>query len=310
MLAEPAPAAGAPTGSAPRPPEAPEPGPHPAARLSAALVAVGAAILAWMVWRYFVDTYAGQMVDRAAFDGAANGQGTLWGVARPVLEIVSVAFVVAGLGTAVGIALVRRRWGLAVQVVVLVAGANITTQLVKHTLLGRENLIGGWTAENSLPSGHTTVAASVAVAVLLVVPRAARPVVALLGCAYTVLTGVSTLVGQWHRPSDVVAAVLVVLAWGGLVLVFTPRSALDPVGRTSSGAAVVASLLGLGATLAGVVALLALRATPATWDTTAAQEVTAYAGGVAGVVAVSAGVFALLLLLRQATARPRSSHAR
>ena len=30
---------------------------------------------------------------------------------------------------------------------------------------------------------------------------------------YTTATGISTLIGQWHRPSDVVAAVLVVLAW-------------------------------------------------------------------------------------------------
>ena len=55
---------------------------------------------------------------------------------------------------------------------------------------------------------------------------------------------------------------------------------------------------------AGLAAALALRATPATWDTTAAQEVTAYAGGVAGVLAVSAAAFAVLLLVRQSTARP------
>ncbi|MBN0039456.1 phosphatase PAP2 family protein [Cellulosimicrobium cellulans] len=244
------------------------------------------------------------MLERAAFDGAVTGQGELWRVAEPVLDTVSVAFVVGGLGAAMGIALLRRRWGLAVQVAFLVVGANVTTQLVKHSLLGREELIGGWHWENSLPSGHTTVAGSVAAALLLVVPRAARPLVAVLGGAYTAATGVSTLVGQWHRPSDVVAAVLVVLAWAALVCAFTPRSALDPGAGASPGSTVMAVLLLLGAGAAGVAAALALRATPATWDTTAAQEVTAYAGGVAGVLAVTAAAFAVLLLVRQSTARP------
>ncbi|MCB7135271.1 phosphatase PAP2 family protein [Cellulosimicrobium marinum] len=273
-------------------------------RVAAALVAVAAAVLGWMVWRYFVDTYAGQMAERAAFDGATNGQGRLWSVAKPVLDTVSLTFVVAGLGAAMGIALLRRRWGLAVQVAFLVVGANVTTQAVKHVLLGRENLIGGWTADNSLPSGHTTVAGSVAAAVLLVVPRGWRPLVAVLGGGYTAATGISTLVGQWHRPSDVVAAVLVVLAWGALVCAFTPRSALDPGAGTSPGSTVTAVLLLLGAGAAGAVALWALRATPATWDTTTVQEASAYAGGVAGVVAVTAAAFAVLLLVRQATARP------
>lgn len=275
-----------------------------APRVVAAAVAVGAAVLAWMVWRYFVDTYAGQMAERAAFDGAVNGQGPLWAVAEPVLDTVSVTLVVVGLGAAMGIALLRRRWGLAVQVAFLVVGANVTTQLVKHDLLGRENLIGGWTADNSLPSGHTTVAASVAAALLLVVPRTARPLVAVLGGAYTAATGVSTLVGQWHRPSDVVAAVLVVLAWGALVCAFTPRSALDRGAGGSPGSVVTGVLLLLVSAGASAAALWAYRSTPATWDTTTAQEATAYVGGVAGVGAATAAVFAVLLLVRQSTGRP------
>jgi membrane-associated phospholipid phosphatase len=283
-----------------------QPGPtaRVAPRVVAGLVAVAAAALAWAVWRFFVDTYAGQMLERAAFDGAVNGQGPLWTLGEPVLDTVSVTFVVVGLAAAMAIAVVRRRWGLAVQVGFLVVGANVTTQAVKHVLLGRENLIGGWTAENSLPSGHTTVAASVAAALLLVVPRAARPLVAVLGGAYTAAIGVSTLVGQWHRPSDVVAAVLVVLAWGALVCAFTPRSSLDPRAGASPGSVVTAVLLLLGAAASGVVALWTMRATPATWDTTTAQEATAYLGGVAGVAGVTAGAFALLLLVRQSTARP------
>lgn len=305
--ARPGPTAGPGPAARPGPTAAPGPTARVAPRVAAGLVAVVAAGLAWAVWRFFVDTYAGQMLERAAFDGAVNGQGPLWTLGEPVLDTISLTFVVGGLAAAVAIAVVRRRWGLAVQVGFLVVGANVTTQAVKHVLLGRENLIGGWTAENSLPSGHTTVAASVAAALVLVVPRRARPLVAVLGGAYTAAIGVSTLVGQWHRPSDVVAAVLVVLAWGALVCTFTPRSSLDPRAGSSPGSTVTAALLLVGAAVAGVVALWTMRVTPATWDTTTAQEATAYLGGVAGVAAVTAGSFALLLLVRQATARPHAA---
>jgi hypothetical protein len=45
------------------------------------------------------------------------------------------------------------------------------------------------------------------------VPPAARALVAGLGTFATGLTGLSTIVAGWHRPADVAAALLVVLAW-------------------------------------------------------------------------------------------------
>ena len=278
-----------------------------AARAAASLTALVAVVLAWQVWSYFVATEEGQLLDQTAIRGADYGQGALWSLASPVLDVVSVSFVVLGLGTAMGIALLRRRWGLAVQVAFLVVGSNVTTQLVKK-VLDRPDLIGTSNG-NSLPSGHTTVAASVSVALLMAVPRRSRPVVALVGGAYTAATGVSTLVGEWHRPSDVVAAVLVVLAWGALVLAFTPGSALDelPAGRSGAypGSVAVSVLLLVGGVLAALGAVWCLREVyPAAWRMTDLAETTAYVGGALGVVAVTAVSFALLLLLRQATSRP------
>ncbi|WP_265520355.1 phosphatase PAP2 family protein [Oerskovia flava] len=288
----------APTGTSPGA------GPSVVARVVAVLTALVAAVGVWVLWRYFADTFEGQQLERLAFDGAVYGQGRLWQLAEPVLDVVSVTFLVAGVGAAMLIALLRRRWGLALQVAFLVVGANVTTQLVKHSLLGRENLIGGWDSGNTLPSGHTTVAASVSAALLLAVPRPARPLVAVLGAGYTAATGVSTLVGQWHRPSDVVAAVLVVLAWGAMVCAFTPSSALDVDAGSAPGSAIVGVLLLLGAAASGAVAVWSLqRVYPASWSSPDADQVTAYLGGAAGVVAVSAAAFALLLLLRQATGR-------
>lgn len=277
-------------------------------RVAAGLTALAAAVLVWQVWAYFVVTETGQSLDQAALRGSDYGQGTLWTLAEPVLDVVSVSFVVLGLGAAMGIALLRRRWGLAVQVAFVVVGSNVTTQFLKKSVLERPDLIDAWGA-NTLPSGHTTVAASVAAALLLAVPRGARPVVAVLGGAYTAATGISTLIGQWHRPSDVVAAVLVVTAWTALALAFTPSSALDqvPAGRRGGypGSIVVAVLLVLVGVVAALGAAWCLREVyPAGWGMSDLAETTAYVGGALGAVAATAVSFAVLLLLRQATSRP------
>ncbi|MCA5892176.1 phosphatase PAP2 family protein [Isoptericola sp. NEAU-Y5] len=286
------------------------PQPRTAPRVVAGVVAVLAAVSVWLTWRFFVDTAAGQSFDELAFAGASFGQGRLWRVAEPVLDIVSVAFVVAGVGAAVLFAVMRRRWVLALQVAVLVGGANVTTQVLKHSVLARPDLIEGWNGPNTLPSGHTTVAASVSVALLLATPRAWRPVVAVLGVAYAGMTGVSTLVGQWHRPSDVVAALLVVLAFGAAVCAFTPASSLDVPRREGASLSAPASyvtggLLLLVSVAGGVFSTTAMLGLVRGADVIpSAPDLTAYAAGSLGVLSVTGAVFAVLLVLRQLTARP------
>jgi len=299
----------------PRPaPPAARPGPGPAPRRAPRGVAVAVAVLAalgvHLTWQLFVATARGQRVDDLAFDGARHGQGTLWVVAEPVLDVVSNTFVLAGIGVAVLLALVRRRWVLALQVTALIVGANVTTQVLKHWVYDRPELLDGWVGPNALPSGHTTVAASIAAALLLAAPRGWRPLVAVAGSAWAAATGLSTLVGQWHRPSEVVAALLVVLAWGAAACALTPASSLDrprsPGDRMATpGSKVVAGLLLLGGAAAAGVAAVALGdLTSGSQKVPLDGDVTAYAGGVCGVLAVTALVFAVLLLLRQASARP------
>jgi membrane-associated phospholipid phosphatase len=294
----------------PGPRPAPRPGPRTAPRVVAAVIAVLAALGVHLTWQLFVATARGQRVDDLAFDGAEHGQGTLWVLAEPLLDVVSNTFVLAGIGVAVLLALVRRRWVLAVQVAALIVGANVTTQVLKHWVYDRPELLDGWVGPNALPSGHTTVAASIAAGLLLAAPRGWRPLVAVAGSAWAAATGLSTLVGQWHRPSEVVAALLVVLAWGAAVCALTPASSLDrprsPGDRMATpGSKVVAGLLLLGGAAAAAVAAVAVGdLATGSGRLPLDGDVTAYAGGVCGVVAVTALVFALLLLLRQASARP------
>ncbi len=294
------------------------PAPRPEARLAprrapgwvAAVVALLAALGVHLTWQVFVGTARGQRVDGMAFDGAEHGQGTLWVLAEPVLDVVSNTFVLAGIGVAVLLALVRRRWVLALQVAALIVGANVTTQVLKRWVYDRPDLLPGWDGPNALPSGHTTVAASIAAALLLAAPRGWRPLVALAGAAWAAATGLSTMVGQWHRPSEVVAALFVVLVWGAAVCALTPASSLDrprsPGDRMSTpGSKVVAGLMLLGGAAAGAVAVVVLGGLASGSSKVPFEgDVTAYAGGACGVLAATALVFGVLLLLRQASARP------
>ena len=287
------------------------------------------AVGVWLTWRIFVASAAGQRVDQAVFEGARYGRNRLWQVAQPVLEVVSVPYIALVLAAAVIIAVARRRWGLALQVALLVAGANLTTQVLKNVVLDRPDLGATPVFSNALPSGHTTAAASVSAALVFVVPPRARPAAAVLGAAYTSATGISTLIGGWHRPGDVVAAVLVVLAWSGLACALAaaspPRSDRDAPStatgqlvlpersrRTGAGRRRGSTGFGVGGGLLVLAALAA--ALPAaysmyvSWTTpqgldSRAELLVAYAGGAFGVVSMTCFAFAVLLVVRQAAGR-------
>ncbi|WP_454851037.1 phosphatase PAP2 family protein [Promicromonospora soli] len=304
-------------GGRPAPARVPGLQPRLRPRIFAGVVAVLALWGVWATWDTFVVSERGQHADQLALDGAVNGKGVLWELAEPVLGVVSNTFVGLGLAAAVILALARGRWWLAAQVAILVAGSNLTTQVLKHVVLDRPALLDVPRADiNTLPSGHTTVAASVAAGLLVAVPRRWRPVVAVAGAGYTAATGVSTLIGQWHRPSDVVAAILVVLAWSAGVLALSSTSSLDEprggpgragLGRSAlePGTSGAVGLLLLGAAATGALAIGALGSVRGYgWGLPFGGDLTAYMGGMLGVIAVTLASFAALLVVRQSTARP------
>jgi membrane-associated phospholipid phosphatase len=152
-----------------------------------------------------------------------------------LLGYVGIGAIVAVVAGCAIVSVLRGRIALAVGAVVVIAGSNITTQLLKHTLLDRPDL--GLGTLNSLPSGHTTVVASAVGASLLVAPRGWRPLVALAGGLATTMTGASTIVAGWHRPSDVVAALAVSLVWTAAVA-WVLRAPAAPIAGTTAGAVV------------------------------------------------------------------------
>jgi len=262
---------------------------------------LGAPMLVALVYLVAVRTLRGRRLDGASLEGAELSRSRAAEYVEGVLDVVSVLSVLVAVLVVVAIALLRGRRRLAVAAVALMLGANVTTQLLKAVLERPDVGLRESTPAtlNSLPSGHSTVALSVAVALVLVSPSALRPVVAVLGTGYATATGLASLTAGWHRPSDAVAAFLVVGGWTGLVgtaLVATtrPDTSVDRVPemhrRTSRRLAVAAAyLLAFGALVAAV-----LLATGLTREGTAGL-VPAYLAGGGAIAGTAAGVVAALL---------------
>jgi membrane-associated phospholipid phosphatase len=279
-------------------------------RLAAGTVALLAALGVHVTWLIFVATATGQRIDQRAFDVAHLGKTRAWALAGPILDGIVVSAVV-GILVAFAVCLVRRRQILTIRVAVFAIGATATTQILKYAVYDRPHF-GDGSSTNSLPSGHTTAAATMAACLLIVVPRRWRPTVAGLGCVWASAAGVSTMIGGWHRPSDIVAALLVVTAWGAAVSLIGRHRAPDALDGGSQGAgtrAGVGSRIVVWAMIAGtvvgaavaVVALVAVSRESGRPSHSA--DLTAYAGGIAGVVAMAALSFTVLLALSQASAR-------
>lgn len=230
-------------------------GQHPAA---VALPVFLAAVLG-VVATVFValHTAFGQRYDEVAMRALHGGRSAVNAHLVGLLQQVSVVSAAVALVIMIAVGLVRRRFRVALAAVVLVIGANLTTEILKNFVISRPDLgldLGGHggarTIANSLPSGHTTVVFSLVLAAVLVSPRALRWLVTAAGAAVGGLTGLATVIAGWHRPSDVVAALLVTLAWAALVSAVVAGRARDGVSGHSGS---FAALLGGGLAALGVI---------------------------------------------------------
>jgi membrane-associated phospholipid phosphatase len=268
------------------------------------LVLAGAEVAGFvMVWRFFVQSEHGQLLDTMALTGNSIGQARVEGLVDTVLNTMSALSLAIATAVVGFIALIRRRIAVAFGVVLLIVGANVTTQVLKQVIYRPELGVDleRAAAGNSLPSGHTTIAASVAVALMLVLPARLRGVGAVLGALFAAVAGVATLSAGWHRPSDAVAAVLIVGAWAcaaGLFIVIAQRrhGGVDygPSNRFAVLALAVAGLVLLaGAGLALELTNQVLSIPPD--ELSRHRLLAAYAGGAMGVAGTAGLVLAFVL---------------
>jgi hypothetical protein len=164
-------------------------------------------------YHYFVQTTTGQFIDESALVEAVQIHGPAGKASTKFLDLLPTISLVMAAVVVLFVTVIRKHWTEAGIAVAACVGANIATQVLKDLLPARPDK-GVVTLElNSLPSGHTTLAASAAAAVFLMASPRWRPMAGFVGGTFAIASGVSTLINQWHRPADVVAAFLLVGAF-------------------------------------------------------------------------------------------------
>ena len=162
---------------------------------------------------FFIYTATGQQVDEQAYTEYAHQFKSYRGPTLTALDsLPAVVGVIAVLGL-VAVLIWKHRFLPSLIGVLVVAAAVTSTYLLKHYLIVKPDLGVQEALSNSAPSGHTTFAAAAGAALFLAAPRFLRPTVALCAALATCLTGASTIINGWHRPADVVTAILVTAIW-------------------------------------------------------------------------------------------------
>lgn len=248
-----------------------------------------------------VRTGLGQHLDDDALLGRSLNPRVQHAASRLLRSIDVSSLALVG-GAIVLLAVARARLRLAAAAAVLIVGGVGSAEGLKH-VLSRPELTGPDRLPiPSYPSGHTTVAASLALGLVLVLPARWRPPAAIAGAVYASAVGVATVTAGWHRPSDVVGGFLITVAWAGAVgaaLVARARSAAaTPVDRRAARRSRYAvALLALAAALLGALGVAVARTVESLSDRNlqTLPVGAAYVGSVAFIAAAGAALFALFL---------------
>lgn len=164
-----------------------------------------------VVVRYAIHSTRGFRFDERMM-GSLGTTPDAWSRILDVLGLVTDVSVAVCLAACVIVAVLRRRWAVAIAAGTLIAGANVTTQILKYDVL---HSVSG---RNTLPSGHTTVGLSLALAAVVVASYRWRPLVTAGAAALATFVGAGTVSAHWHRPGDVLAAGMVCLGWAAVAL--------------------------------------------------------------------------------------------
>ncbi|HWF53487.1 MAG TPA: phosphatase PAP2 family protein [Solirubrobacteraceae bacterium] len=216
------------------------------------------------------------------------------------------------------IALYRRRTDIAVTVVAILLGANLTTEWLKQLLHQVRPLYlihGAAPGAGSWPSGHATASMSLALCVVLAAAPRWRIRAAVLGAAFALGVTYSFLTLGWHYPSDAVAGLLVATTWTFLGVAAHShwqrrrpvRAELDG-GRLDSALALAPVAVGL---LAGLVAVIAVVVTHLPQVAPYARSHGPFIVGCAAIGTLALTLAgSLVIVLRRSRAQPFSGSAR
>lgn len=201
-------------------------------------LAAGCVVGLVLVYVTAVLTVPGQWLDDEVFGLA---QDLPFAPLRPILPTLGRRVVPAvGLAVVAGVgvwALMARRW---IQVGRAAAVVAVSVALARGLRVVLPRPDHGYSYDaNTLPSTHVALVAACVVAVLIMWPTPRPSWLALVGIALVCVACVGNVFGYAHRPSDVVASVLLVAAVAGTALA-VPRGRFikalpSPPGRKGAG---------------------------------------------------------------------------
>ena len=170
-------------------------------------------LLMWLA--YYVPP--AQWLDGAALNGFVALQDRLGGEASRLAQLFNPGVYPLLVIPVLGYALLARRFRHAAAALLLLVGANVSSQVLK-VLLGHFRDLSHWPGvgyigPQAFPSGHATASMALAFAAVLVAPRAYRPIVAVAGGLLALAVSLAVVVLAWHFPSDVVGGQLLAATW-------------------------------------------------------------------------------------------------
>ncbi len=177
---------------------------------------LAASLLLLAGYAVFVLTTMGQSLDNLAYSGREAVTGPLAVVDSDLLGEVRVP-VIAGAAAIVALIAVTFRRFLPGLLAIVAMGVAIEGAEVFKRKLERPPLTPlpvqapAYFTADTYPSGHTTVGTTVALALLMVVGRRTRRVLAPLALVFSLLFATGVFLMGWHRPSDSVGGLL----WSG-----------------------------------------------------------------------------------------------
>ncbi len=189
--------------------------------------AVFLAALALLVLTYliFATTEAGQIVENLALRGAEFRSEADREAALGRLSVVTVAIFALAVVAVVSVGFLRRREPLALIAAATMVGAVVLAEILKG-VLPRPALVEGpiWLLRPSFPSGSAAVAAAIAIGGLMVAPDRLRWVALTGGVVFAGLIVEAVQATGWHRLSDTIGGVLLVIVVGSAGLVVLARA--------------------------------------------------------------------------------------
>ncbi|WP_410872714.1 phosphatase PAP2 family protein [Nocardia sp. A7] len=177
-------------------------------------IAVIAVAVATATYLLAVRTGTGQAIENAALRGADQASARDANQASHSLDQITVYSLAVAVVAVAAIAALRKRFDLLIAAVGVIVAGQVIVQPLKRYVLPRPELVDitGHYAQNSLPSGHTTIAMTVLFATIIVVPYRWRGLALVIVLTWAVGIGHYTLTAKWHRLSDTIAADAISLA--------------------------------------------------------------------------------------------------